>query len=193
MILRRTGIDGWFQKVVLKRVGQRTLYVANHAGDDADDAVCHNCGSQFSACKDIVADAHLLRDEVFADAVVDAFVVAANDDDILLQAQVVRHRLVELLAVGGSEYHLVIMSLSLQRRDTRIQRLTLYHHTGLAAVGIVIDAAPFVGGIVAQIMDVYLCQALTLGTSQNACRDKALKHLRQYGYNIYSHFYSIEN
>ena len=95
--------------------------------------------------------------------------------------------LVKLLAVGGGKDYLVIFSLGLEGADAAVYGLYLHHHAGKTAVGIVVHAAPFVLGVVAQIVQMYLSQPLLLGTCQDRFVNKALEHFGQNGNDIYSH------
>ena len=82
--------------------------------------------------------------------------------------------LIKLLAIGRCKYHLVIIALGLQCRYATVNRLTLHHHASKSAIGIVVYAAPLISRIVAQIVQMYLGQALFLGSCQYRFVDKAL-------------------
>ena len=71
--------------------------------------------------------------------------------------------------------------------DTGVNRLTLHDHTRKASVGIIVHTAVLVGGVVAQVVDMYVHEPLALGPGQNGHIDKAFQHLRQDCDNIYSH------
>ena len=75
------------ENLILKRVRQSRLLIGNHTGNDAYDSIGHHGSCQFAARQHIVADAHLFRNEVLANAVVDALKVAAQDDEVLRQRQ----------------------------------------------------------------------------------------------------------
>ena len=124
---------------------------------------------------------------MFADAIVDALVVSAEDDEILLQAHLVGDVLVEAFAIGRDVDHVIVVALGLQGRDAAVDGLALHHHTGKAAIGIVVHASPFVACIVAQVVQMNLCQSLLLCPRQNRLVDKPFEHLGQYSDNIYSH------
>ena len=95
--------------------------------------------------------------------------------------------LIEAFTVGRSEDHFVIVAFGLEGSDATVYRFALHHHSGTAAVGIVIHAAPFVEGVVSQVMQANLRQSFFLGTCQDRLVDEALEHFRQYGYNVDSH------
>ena len=81
--LRRAGIYGWSQQIILKTVGQGRRFVANSARNQSYDRVGNNAGRQFATRQDIIADGNLSRDEVLADAVVNTLIVATQDNYIL--------------------------------------------------------------------------------------------------------------
>ena len=103
------------------------------------------------------------------------------------ERQLVGHVLVEALAVGRREDHLVVVALRLQRRDAAVDGLTLHDHAGASPVGIIVDATPFVERIVAQVVEVYLGQTFLLGPGQYRFVDEALEHLGQHGDDVYAH------
>ena len=75
--------------------------------------------------------------------------------------------LVEPLSIGRGEDDLVIGTLRLQCSDTTVDGLTLHHHTCAAAIGVVVDTAPLIEGVVTQVMQMNLCQSFLLGTSKD--------------------------
>ena len=157
----------------MERVGEGTLYIAYHSWYDANDTVCHNSCGKFATSQYVVSNRDLTCHEVFPDTIVYALVVAADDYDILFQAQFVRHSLIKGLAIGSGKDNFIIMTLCLEGRNAGIQWLTLNEHTCSASIGVVIYAAPFVSCIVTQVMDMYLGKSLLLGTSENTLIDKA--------------------
>ena len=95
--------------------------------------------------------------------------------------------LVELLAVGAGEDHLVVVAFSLQCGYTAVDGLALHHHSGKATIGIVIHAPPLVERVVAQVVQLDFCQSFLLCPSQDAFMHESLYHLGQHSDNIYSH------
>ena len=167
------------------------MLIADDPGDNAHNGICHHRRRQFTARQHIVADADLTGDEMFADAMVDTFVVSAKNDDVVEQRQFVGNMLIELLSVGRGEDDLVVVAFSLQRRDTAVDGLTLHHHPRKAAVGIIVHPTPLVQCVVAKVMQPDLCQSFLFGTCQNALMHEPLNHLWQYGDNVYSHFFFL--
>ena len=100
---------------------------------------------------------------MFANAVVDAFVVAAENYDVVEHRHAVGHFLVEDFAVRSGENHFVIVALRLQRAYAAVYRLYLYYHAGIASKGIVVDLAVAVGGVVAKIVHNYIHQPFVAG------------------------------
>ena len=110
-----------------------------------------------------------------------------EDNDIVEQRQRIGHRLIERLAVGRSEDHLVVVALRLKSRDAGVDRLYLHHHTRLAAERIIVDLAVAARGIIAQIVDHNFRQALVLGAFEDRAAEEALQHLGHHGKQIDTH------
>ena len=99
---------------------------------------------------------------MIAHALVDPFVVAAENDDILLERQLVGGFLVETPAVRGCEDDLVVVPLGSQMGDQTVDRLNLQNHAGAKAEGIIINLTMFVECPVTQIMHIYLAEPFVL-------------------------------
>ena len=181
------GIYRSTEQAVLEGVGKCGLLVADSSRDEADDGVGDDGGGELAAGEDIVADGNLASDEVVADALVDALVVAAEDDDVVQQAEGVGHWLREELAVGSGEDDFVVVTLGFQRGDAGVDGLYLHDHSGLAAEGVVVDLAVLVGGVVAQVVDVNLGQALLPGAPEDGAAQGALEHFGHDGEYVYTH------
>jgi hypothetical protein len=65
--------------------------------------------------------------------------------------------------------------------------LALYEHSCGTSKRIVIHTPMLVGGVVAQIVHVYLCQSFLLGSTQNAFLREGFDEFGQYGDDVYSH------
>ena len=141
-----------------------------------------------AAGQHVVADCDFLCDEMLADAVVDAFVMAAEDNQVFRQRQRVCHPLVELLAVGCHKNHLIVVAFRLQRGDATVHRLYLHNHTCLAAKRIVVDVAMLVKTVFAEIVHHDFRQSLVLSPFQNRAVQRRLKHFRQNCYYINAHY-----
>ena len=97
-------------------------------------------------------------------AVVNTFVVTAEDDDILAHREAVCLVLVMGDAIGRGVDNLVIVTLRLQLLHKLEDRLALHHHSCLATKGVVVGGLAIVVGVVVQIMDNNLNQTLLLRT-----------------------------
>ena len=104
---------------------------------------------------------------MIAHSLVDAFIVACEDNQIALQRELVGHVLVEALPIRRGEDDLVVVAFRLQGCDTAVDRLTLHHHTSAAAVWIVIYPAPLVKGVVTQVVQTDLRQTFLLCPCQD--------------------------
>ena len=124
---------------------------------------------------------------MLTDALVDPFVVAAEDDEVLLQAHLVRNALIEGLPIGRSIDHLIVVALALEVGDSAVDRLDLQDHPCLTPEGIVIDTAPLIRSVVTDIVDMKLEEALLLGTADDGVLERTLEELGHDGEDIYSH------
>ena len=76
------------------------LLIANHARYKPYDGVGYGQSGHLATGEHIVAYGNLPGDEVFAYAVVNAFVVAAQDYYVVEKRQRIGHGLIECLAIG---------------------------------------------------------------------------------------------
>ena len=186
-VVGRARVDGSSQQVVLEGVAECALFVADGTGNDAHDGVGHAGCSQFAAGEHEIADRNLLRDEVLANAVVDALVVSTENNEVALHREAVGHGLVELFTVGRGENHFVIVAFGLERCDAVVDGLALHHHSRKAAVGIVVDAAMFVGGVVTQVVHMNFDQSFFLRSRQDGGVEEAVEHFGNYGDDVDAH------
>ena len=77
--------------------------VAEDAGEEADDGVDDDGGAEFAAGEDVVADGEFFVAEELGDALVDAFVAAADEDDAVEGGEVAGGGLGEGLALRGEQ------------------------------------------------------------------------------------------
>ena len=186
-ILRMVGVAGGSMKIVLERVREGALLVAYGTRDEAHDGVRDDDGRKLAPGQDIVAYRYFFGYQMLTDAVVYAFIVTAKYDYVLEHRHTVGHALVEHLAVGSGEYHLVIVALRAEGLDAAVDRLDLNHHTRIAAEGIVVDLAVAVGSVVAEIMHLYVNESLIAGTLDDGAVQRRLEHLGKHGDYIDTH------
>ena len=141
------------------------MLVANHAGDEAHDAIGHDGGCQLATGQNIIANGDFLGDEVLTNAVVNALVMATQDDDVFLHREFVGHGLIECFAIGRGEDYFVVIALCLECRNAIVDGLALHHHAGETTKGIVVHTAVLIGGIVTKVMDVDFNQTLLLSSA----------------------------
>lgn len=91
----RSGVLWKRKQVVIKRVLSQGFFFTEYIWDEAGEGVDENSGGKGAVGEDVVADGDFLMDEGLADAFVDAFVVAGDEDDVGF--------LGELLGDGGFE------------------------------------------------------------------------------------------
>ena len=99
---------------------------------------------------------------MLADAVVDAFVMAAEDDDVFERRQPVGLVLVVPRAVRRGVDDFIVSPLALELLDQFEHRFALHDHTRLAAERIVVGGLAAVVGVVVQVVYDDLHQTLLL-------------------------------
>ena len=191
-ITPRAGIDRGRHQSVLERVGEGGGLVAQGTRDEAHKAVDQNGSTQFATGKYIVAYAYLFGNQVFTDALVDAFVMAAEDDDVLFHGELVAQRLVEHLAVGTHVDDLVVVPLALQVADAVVDRL--YHHDHACSSGkrVVVYLMVLVGAVVSQVVKPDFHNALVDGAFDDGFGEGSLKHFREDGDDVDAHKELVE-
>ena len=187
LVVCRSRIDGSREQIVLERVAERALFVTDHAWNDAHNCVGHAGRGQLSAREHEVADRNLLGDEMFANAVVDPFVVTAENDEVAFHRKGIGHRLVELFSVGRGENHFVVVTFGFECRDTVINGLALHHHTCESAIRVVVYPTMLVVGVVAQVVHMNFYQAFFLGASQDGGVQEAVEHFGNDGDDVDAH------
>ena len=79
------------------------LVVAEDAGEEAGDGIDDDGGGEGAVGEDVVADGKLAVDEVVDDALIDAFVMAAEEDEVGHAHELLGDALGEGTAGGGEE------------------------------------------------------------------------------------------
>jgi hypothetical protein len=85
LVLRRTGIDGRSQQIVLKRIGKGRLLVTDCTGNDPDNRIGNHGSSKFTAGQYEVANGDLPGHQVLPDPVVHSLVVTTEDYEVFLE------------------------------------------------------------------------------------------------------------
>src|SRR5580692_7818090 len=80
----RAGIDRGCEEVVLEGIEKGGGFIVEYPRDQAAYSVCEDRGGQFSPTEDIISNRNLFGHILLADALVDAFVMAADDQQIFL-------------------------------------------------------------------------------------------------------------
>ena len=101
---------------------------------------------------------------MFPYAVIDTFIMTAQNNEITRHRQTVSHRLVESLTVGSGKNHLIVIPLAFQLSDSPIHRLYLHDHTGLSPKWIVVDPPMFIQRVIPKIVNHDFDQLFILGS-----------------------------
>ena len=97
------GVLGEFEEAGGVAVVGGALVVAEDAGEEAGNGVDNDGGGEGAVGEDVVADGKLAVDEVVDDALIDAFIVTAEEDEMRHLRQLLGDALGEGPAGGGHE------------------------------------------------------------------------------------------
>ena len=123
---------------------------------------------------------------MFADALVDALVVAAQDDDVLLEGELIGYALGEDFSVGGHVDDFVVVALCLELAYAVEHGLHHHDHAGISAIGVVVYGLAAAEAVFAEVVYVYLCQALLDGPAGDGVTERAVQKLWNHGYDVNS-------
>ena len=124
---------------------------------------------------------------MLAYAVVYALVVAAEQNQIPLERELVGYALSKDLSVRGEVYNLVVVALRLQLFDHTVNRLDHKDHSGIPAVTVVVHLEARTLAVFAQVVDLYFYYSLLPRPSHDGMAQRAFQQLRHYGNYVYSH------
>src|SRR5690606_12690387 len=177
--LRGPGVVGVFDSRE-RGVGMRFVEDAGLGNDpwnEPDDRIGDDHRRQFAARQDIVADRQLVRPEYLGDALVDAFVVPANERDPPLLRQLLRDALRELPSARRHDRDMGVLKIVAEDGFDRFHDRRGFHdHPGAAAVGRVVGGAMPIVGPVADVMNLDVDQPLRPGTLDDAFAENAIEH-----------------
>ena len=154
-------------------------------GQQPDNGVADDAGSQLTSAEDVASYGYLLGYEMFADAVVDALVVTAQDDQVSACGQAVAHTLVQHLPVRRGVDHLVVLPLRGQVRDSPVQRFRLDDHAGVASEAVIVYLLVVALAVVMQVDNMNLHESLFPGPSYNRMVERTFQQFRYRTDNIY--------
>jgi len=132
--------------VVLVRFGG-----AEDAGEEPDDAVGHGEGREFAAGEDKIADGETVGGDLGSDAFINAFVVSADEDDVVELTEGFGVGLGESLASGICEDDCGLGGGG-AGMDGGFDDGSHHDHSGAASIGGIIDSAVLIGGEIAGIL-----------------------------------------
>ena len=156
------------------------------AVDETRDRIDHAERRQLTAGQDVIADRDVLDVEDLEGALIDAFIVSAEEQDILFLGELLRHFLIEGAALRRHKEH-TGRSMTDPLDDVLVavdDRLHLHEHAGTAAVRIVIDVVMRILRVVADVEGLDIHQSGLDGTTTDALTDDVFNHLRKEGHHI---------
>ena len=175
------------QPLPVALVGEAHL-LGQHPRHHAADAVRYGHGRNLAPGDHKVPQGDLLVHALLDEALVQALVVAAHQNDVLPPQQLPGHALVKGAALGGHEHRVHVPACLLtQGPVAEIQRLRQHDQPLAAAVGIVVRAAVVGGGVVPDVGGPDGDEALGLGLADDAGLHHCADHIRKQGHNVDGH------
>ena len=168
---RKAGDDGArvlreLQQSAGKAVVGRAVFVAEHAGDQPHHSIRDDRSGERAVGEDVIADADFLIDEVVDDALIDAFVMTAEENEMRKARVFLGDLLGERAAAGRHENHAGIRGAEFLDRGEKW--LALHHHSLAPAVRRVVGCAVFVIRPLSQIMHAEIDKAALLRLADHA-------------------------
>ena len=165
VVFGRAGVDRGSDEAFLEAVAEGRGLIGQGAGDEADDRIGEKGRRNLAAADDEVADGDLAGHEVLADTFVDAFVVAAEEDEVLLEGKLVGDGLGEGLTVGGEVDDLVVGALGGELLYHFEDGLHHHDHAGIAAIAVVVDRLAGAETVFADVVDADVDEAFLDGAA----------------------------
>jgi len=159
-------------------------FVTESAREESRDGVHDECGGKFAAAEDEIADGDFLGSKMIGDALVHAFVTAADENDAILLRVAAGGFLREAFARGGekNDCGFFVVEIFLrgvsdgtaeERFDGFEEWLGLKDHAFAAAKGAIVHGAMTISCELAQILHVNMHEACFAGTAQDAVIERA--------------------
>ena len=184
---RRLGVLRVFQQTVpVALVGEADL-VCQYTGDHAADGVRHRHRRKLAAGQHKIAERDLLVDAGIDKPLVDALVVAAGQNKMIIVADELARLFLRKPLTLCAHQDGVDMLSARDRLMTAIERIGLHDHALAAAVGGVIHTVVLVGGVVADVDRIDAHQTGGLRASDDALRHHAVDQFGKQRENINCH------
>ena len=120
-------------------------------------------------------------------AMVEAFVTAAEEDDVLLLRELERHALIEAAPCGEVMTMWPAVVSFAMRFDGAKHRLRQHHHPRPAAVRLVVGGTMPIGGVLAQIPHAHIEQPLLDAPRDHALGEERREHVGEDGDEVDAH------
>ena len=181
------GVHGRSEQIVLEGIEKRGGLIVQYARDQPAKGIDQHRRGQFAPAQHVIADGDLPRHIGLPDPFIDALVMPADQEHVLLHRELVGDRLVQCLTVRGEVDDLVKGIVPAQFPDGCGQRLRHHDHARASAELVIIHLTVFIDGPFAKVMHVNLKQPLVFGPLEYGVVERAVQQFRQDGKNMYMH------
>lgn len=181
-----TRVLGEFEKACGEGVFERRGGVAQNFGKESHNGIHDDDGGDDTVGEDVVADGNFLVHEEVDDALIDAFVMAAEEDEMVaLGGEALGRGLFERGACGGHKQH--SGPLRAEGGESGENGFALHDHALAPAIGGVVGGAVFVRGPVADVVRVDFHEGALLGASDDAFSQSVGRDLGKEGQDVDAH------
>ncbi len=168
-------------------------FVAEDAGKETGDGIDDNGGGEFAAGEDVVADGELAVAEQVVDALVDALIAAADEDEAVKADELAGGGLGEGRTLGGEEDNLLAGGVAGgfggdgEGFDGLGEGFGLENHALTAAKGAVVNGAVTVVREAAEVVDLDGDQAPGDGPAEDAVAEDGGEEVGENGDEVEAH------
>ena len=184
----RPGILGIFQQTIEMALVLEALGIRQNARHHTAYRIGHRHGSDLATGQHEVTQRDLLVHTFIDESLVDALIMAADDDDIVHLAEANGIRLLEGMTAGRhiNGMHRAAGFLA-DRFPAAIQGVCGHHSATAAAIRIIIYLILLICGVVPDLMGLDADEAPLLGPAEDALAQNIAKRVGKQGHDINSH------
>lgn len=155
-------------------------FIVEDTRDEPDDGIDDDHGGHFAAVTDEISDGDFDWLESLSDAIVEAFVASAKDEEPWFFGELFDEGLIELLSGGGHHKEPAGGRREcLNGFDAVEHGLTHDEHSGTATEWLVVHLFVFSGSEVTEVMEADIDKRLVDGPFEMSLAEVALEHLRE--------------
>ena len=173
--IRGTGVLRAFEEALRERVLSGGIFVAEDAWNEAGHGIDEYGGGDCAIGQNVIANGDLFVNEMVDDSLIDAFIMAAQQDEVASRGGEAGGYGVAETATGGGEIEDARWGgdFGFDGLDGSEDGFAFHDHPLAAAVRGIVGGGVFVRGPVAQVVDADIQQAFFAGALEHALAEGA--------------------